>query len=75
MKKSRRMSFIDIPAVEKAVRARGWTMRDFLNQRAKISESTWYRWKDADSGIKPNTATIEIVHSALEKLPIKKTKQ
>lgn len=66
------MSFINIPAIEQAVKDRGWTMRDFLKDRAQISESTWYRWKD---GVKPNTATIETVQHALDRLPVKKAKK
>lgn len=68
------MSFIDIPAVEKTVKDRGWTMRDFL-ERASIDQSTWYRWKNPKSEIKPNTGTIEIVMAALERLPVKKQKK
>ncbi len=70
MKRSRVMSFIDLAGVEATVQQRGWTMRDFLD-RAKINESTWYRWKNPKSKTKPNTATLEKVNKALARLPQK----
>lgn len=62
----------DPEAIKSAVKQH-MPMKDFL-AKAGIDESTWYRWTRASDPTAPNTATLNKIYGAMDKLGIKQKK-
>lgn len=71
MTRSKRMTFMfDHKAITQAVKDHGLTMEQFL-KRAKVNESTWYRWVGGETS--PNMKTLKKVQDLLDKLDRKRS--
>lgn len=63
MKRSKRMTMVDLVAIEKDIRSRGLSLNAFF-ALSGINKSTWNRWQRGET--RPNTGTLERAQQALE---------